>query len=615
MQSPLEHSRLWSSFETLHPFAARVIRRIDVGVVVCGIIATIMERGLLRITAIVHLELGMAAVAAMAWLLASAGLRYRWSRVRATFVRENRLDIALGLLWIAGLITILLFGGFLPYPPDQPFPRLTAWIAVSEILIAVRALVGIGTITRRATAKGWNPALILVLTFLTLVVIGTALLLLPRCRAHPFAENESFADQFRIALFTATSASCVTGLVVVPTGGSAPYWSRMGQIVILCLIQFGGFGIMTSGAFFAVASGRKLHFRESAALSDLLESSDLGSVRRLLLAILAFTLSSELLGAVLISGLWSDLPLSEQVFFSVFHAVSAFCNAGFSLTENSLVGLGHRWQVWGVIALLIITGGLGFSVLYDISIWIRSRVLGYRTRNPLIPLLAERARLTLTSKLVLITTAALLLGGAVGYFLLESMQPAPGESLVSQIREAWFQSVTFRTAGFNTIDHAELHPATKLFAIALMFIGASPGSTGGGIKTVAFVLSVLALVAVLKGRNQVEVFGRLIPHLQVNRALAIVSLGMIVVMVSTLLLVVFESRPINFIDHLFEATSAFATVGVSAGRTPALQHPSQFVLIATMFIGRVGPLTLMLAMATRPSQAEYEFPEERVTLG
>jgi len=440
------------------------------------------------------------------------------------------------------------------------------------------------------------------------------LLMLPRARSQSAPADVSFTERFRVSLFTATSASCVTGLTVVGTG---EYWSPTGQAVILCLFQFGGLGIMTCGAFFAVAAGNQLQFRESAALRDLLESNALGDVRRLLWAIVGFTFASELIGAVFLSGLFTDLPSGQRIFHSVFHAVSAFCNAGFSLTENSLVGWGTRWQVWGVIAPLIITGGLGFAVLYNSALAMGSHFRALK-KPPLFNLPTARMRLTLSSKLVVLTTFALLLVGMWVYHVLESTG-GPSEAAGSErFAEAWFQAVTFRTAGFNTVDHGQLQPATKLFAMLLMFIGASPGSTGGGVKTVAFALTALALVSLLRGRKRVEIMGRTIPDEQIRNALTIISLGLFVLFSTAMLLLVFESepgRPARFLDLLFEATSAFATVGVSTRITPELTTPSQFVIIVTMFLGRVGPLTLLMALAGQISEARYQFPDERVTLG
>jgi trk system potassium uptake protein TrkH len=482
------------------------------------------------------------------------------------------------------------------------------FIGWAEWLVLIRGLVGIVDITRRFTAHGWNPALLLVVSFLVLIAVGTLLLMLPRARADATA-----GAPFLTALFTSTSASCVTGLIVEPTG---TYWSRFGQTIILVLFQVGGLGIMTCGAFFAVLTGAQMRFRESATLRDLLDSDGLGNVRQLLRTIVTFTLIAELVGALFLSGLWSDQPFFEQAYQSIFHSVSAFCNAGFSLTvtDDSFTPLANRWQTLGVLPVLIIAGGLGFAVTYNVGLAAHTRIRTLRT-PPLFRLPRDRVRLTVSTKLVLITSAALLVMGMIGYYLLESTSSEPTRTPASLLGEAWFQSVTFRTAGFNTVDLGELQPATKLFAVLLMFIGASPGSTGGGVKTICFALAVVAVLSFLRGRDRVEVMGRTIPMRHVNRALTMIAVGMVTLMSTTLLVVLFEQKPALFLDHLFESASAFGTVGVSTGITAKLTAPSKMVIVVAMLLGRVGPLTLLLALAGREDEARYEYPSERIPLG
>ncbi|MCA9115961.1 MAG: potassium-transporting ATPase subunit KdpA, partial [Planctomycetaceae bacterium] len=414
-----------------------------------------------------------------------------------------------------------------------------------------------------------------------------------------------------VALFTSTSAACVTGLVVVPTG---TYWSRTGQTIILCLFQIGGLGIMTWGALFAVAVRSQMSIGQSATLGEMLESEKLANVRQLLKTILLFTVGAEAVGAVLLSGLWADKPLGEQIFQSVFHSVSAFCNAGFALTIDSFMGWSTRWQVWLAVPLLIILGGLGFAVALNLGSWVRWRWQAFRAERRF-ELLHHRARISLTARMVLFSTLFLLVGGAVSIFLLETPARDGIDPLSVRIADAWFQSVTFRTAGFNTVDHGALQPSTRLLAILLMFIGASPGSTGGGVKTIAMAVAVLAVFSVLRGRERLEICGRSIPNEQVSRALTIIFLGMLVTMGTTMLLVVFENQPDQFLNQLYEAASACGTVGVSTGLTADLSTPSKLVLIVAMFLGRVGPLTLLLALAGRARTARYEFPSERVVLG
>jgi len=619
-----DNIRSIASTETLYPERARRLWQAEIVFQVVGVVAAAMQRGLSNVTRVLHWELGTVVILAMIWLTGSMLLRSRWSRVKKSFFRANLASIVIGWLWVLGSLFIFYFDHWLPDWNGEPASRSALFLDWAEICVLLRGVVGVVMGTRALAAGASNPALILIGSFFGLVVLGTLLLMLPKSRADTAPQDESLGQRFRIALFTSTSASCVTGLTVVSTGGSEPYWSRTGQAIILGLFQVGGLGIMTCGAFFALFAGRHVPIRESATMLEILESERLGDVRQLLFSILAFTFASELVGAVLLSGLWSDLSTGDQAFFSIFHAVSAFCNAGFSLTENSFVGMGMRWQVWSVVAGLIIIGGLGFAVLYNVVMALKSR-LGRLRSQPLFNLPRTRVRLSITSRLVLMTSAALLFGGAAGYYLLESAGTNGGATQWERLTQAWFQSVTFRTAGFSSVDHGQLQPATKLLAICLMFVGASPGSTGGGVKTICFAVSVLALISIMRGRQRVEIMSRTIPNVLVNRALAIMSLGIMMVMSVTLLLAMFEHRPERFLDHLFEAMSAFATVGVSTtaevepGRfistTRSLSEPSRMVIVAAMFVGRVGPLTVLIALAGRMKEARYDFPAERLTLG
>ena len=285
--------------------------------------------------------------------------------------------------------------------------------------------------------------------------------------------------------------------------------------------------------------------------------------------------------------------------------------------------MSHRWQVWGATSALIIVGGLGFAVLNDLM---RSGARLSRTRQRGSSLLPNRrrVRMALSSRIVLLTTGSLLVGGTISLYLMERAVSHEGHAAIS-LSDAWFQSVTFRTAGFNTVELGELHAATKLLAILLMFIGASPGSTGGGIKTVAFAVAILGMSSLFRGRERIECFGRSLPPVLIPRVLAVMFLSLAAVMAATILLMIYEDRPEHFLDYLFEAVSAVGTVGVSSSLpsadgdvvsvTQSLSVPSRLVIVAAMFIGRVGPLTLLIALGGRTSTARYHYPEERVALG
>ncbi|MGE0375581.1 MAG: TrkH family potassium uptake protein [Planctomycetaceae bacterium] len=620
MEVDLQKTRKVVLRDTQHPQRTAWLEGADLLWLFVGVTTVLLGHSV-RATAGVYQpwEFQVIVVAAMGWLTGSLYFRYRWSLAKSTFVRTQRLAVIVSGLWAAGLVFIVILGPAIGEWTSRSAGRWYGFVSLSEISLLLRGIVVLLACLRGAAAGSFNPALLLVASFAGLVVLGTALLMLPRARLAA-TPGPAEGAPFVTALFTATSATCVTGLIVEDT---PTYWSRDGQIVLLGLFQIGGLGIMTFGAFFGLAVGRSVGLREHATIGDILESEGLGNVRRLLLAILGFTLTMEIVGAVALSGLWSGQPAGERVFQSLFHSVSAFCNAGFSLTSNSFVGQARRWQVWGVVSALIVIGGLGFAVLHDLARFL-SRIITQRDSSKALIRQRPRRRLQLTTRIVLLTTASLLVAGTAAIFVLERAASAKTASPLP-LPDAWFQSVTFRTAGFNTVDMGTLHPSTKLLGILLMFIGASPGSTGGGVKTVAFSITVLGLLSVLKGREHVECFGRTLPDVLVFRALTVMFLSLALIMGTTILLVLYEDRPAYFLDYLFEAASAVGTVGVSStipvksgemmSVTSSLSTPSRLVIIVAMFLGRVGPLTLLMAVGGRATAARYHYPEERVTLG
>lgn len=617
MPDPNESQSILRLQESVHEKRALRLSQLEGIALVFGLCATALRHGLMKVGSEEGAELqeyaslGGAIVLLSVFLIFSYGLRYRWSLRRTSFLTRTWPKLAFAILWGAGFVTIQIFGPVLPVSESNLAPRIVWYFRLSEFLMILLGIVQTVQVSRTLAARGVNPAALLAGSFAVLITVGTLLLMLPAARAGYHNGEVSEGAPFLTALFTGTSASCVTGLVVEPTG---EYWSRFGQTVILVLFQIGGLGIMTCGALFVALAGRNMQIQETATLRKMLGSDRISDVRRLLLTILVFTLAAELVGALLMSGLWSDLSGSERIYHSIFHSVSAFCNAGFCLTPDSFVGYGHRWQIWFGATSLIITGGLGFGVIYNLY-----RVISHRwfaakriasTESPAAP------RLGATTRLVLWTTILLLCVGTVGVYLLESIGPGTADSEEKNLWvHAWFQSVTFRTAGFNTIDLNELQTTTKLFAIGMMFIGASPGSTGGGVKTVCIAVISLSILSFLRGKERVELGHRQIPTLQIERAFLIVTLGIGIVMLTAFLLVLFEQKPHRLIDHLFEATSAFGTVGLSTGITSQLSAPSRVVIVIAMFIGRVGPLTLMMALATREQKHHYDLPEESVALG
>ncbi|MCK5554176.1 MAG: potassium transporter [Deltaproteobacteria bacterium] len=449
------------------------------------------------------------------------------------------------------------------------------------------------------TLRFLTPERTLILSFLIMILIGTCLLSLPHAAR---AKTTSFID----ALFTATSAVCVTGLIVVDTGG---FYSQFGQVVILILIQVGGLGIMTFSVFFYLLLGRSIGFRDRRIIQDTFSQFPIRNIYALLKSVFIYTIVIESVGALLLFVGWIDyFPPMTALYFSLFHAISAFCNAGFSLFSDSFVGFQNNVLVNLSITSLIILGGMGFIVLKEIF------DIGLRRTTTL--------RISLHSKVVLTTTAALLVLGTLLIFFIERNGSLLNFPLGEKILISYFQSVTSRTAGFNTIPMIGLSNATCFMLIILMFIGASPGSCGGGIKTTNLATLVSLAVNRYKGRERANLFRRTIPHETVARSISIILASILAVTIIAILLLVTqlgdlshaESRGL-FLEYLFETVSAFGTVGLSMGVTTKLDSAGKLIIIAMMLLGRLGPLTLAFAMARRVREGEVRYAEENIIVG
>jgi len=434
--------------------------------------------------------------------------------------------------------------------------------------------------------------------FAAVILLGTGLLLLPWAQTRG---EVGLVD----ALFTATSAVCVTGLVVVDTGTA---FTPFGQVIILFLIQLGGLGIMTFAALAYLMLGRRLSLASQAALHDAFFQRDLGvAFRQRFRQILLLVGLTELLGTLLLTAalVYRGTPVPRALFSAVFHAVSAFCNAGFSLYRDNLMGLRDSPVVLATVMSLIVLGGLGHLVLADLLEQGRRR-LGRRPESPL--------PLSLHSRVVLRTTAALILAGTLGLLLFGL---TPGETTWFQrLSAALFQSVTARTAGFNTVDIGLLPPASLLLLTLLMFIGGSPGSCAGGVKTTALAISLAEFRAKLRGEEEVVLLERRVPKPVLDRTVVLVRLAVLWNLLGLLILLTTEAGRggAGFQEVLFEQISAFGTVGLSTGLTDKLSLAGRLWLIATMFVGRVGPLTLALGILPgRPSHVRY--PADRILIG
>ncbi len=437
----------------------------------------------------------------------------------------------------------------------------------------------------------FSPSQILILSFLSAIAVGTVLLMLP-------ISTKSGSISFVDALFTATSAVCVTGLIVVDTGA---YFTHFGQSVIMVLFQLGGLGIMTFTSLIFLLAGRSLGFTERGVIEESFTTGQGVNVKKFLIAVITFTFTLETIGGILLYFFDFKGKVSKPLFYSFFHSISAFNNAGFSLFSDSFVGYFSDVSLNLIIISLIVLGGIGFFVFYDIAEYL------YKGRK-------YQRKIKLHTKVVLSSTLVLIFAGMGIFYLLENGFYLKSMSGKEKILVSLFQSVTPRTAGFNTADMTKLLPATTVLLMVLMFIGASPGSTGGGIKTTTISSILFFLRAKLKRRENVQVFSRNIPWEVIDKAHLIFIFSMVVLFSSTFLILVFEGSKFPLIKVLFEVISAYGTVGLSLGITSKLSALSKIVIIVTMFIGRVGIINMVYAFV-KEGIGRFEYPEEKIMVG
>ncbi len=566
-------------------------------------------------------------------------LRWLLARQRGAYIRHNWMDFA--LMGAAGVALLISY---------QIRPKIlsaaTLYVIITQAYILITLILrGVGANLQLA-GSGIHPTWLIIGSFAFLCVAGSGLLMLPV--ATPEGNPISYID----ALFTATSATCVTGLVVRDTGAD---FTRFGQGVILLLIQAGGLGIMLFGTMLAMLIGKGLSVRGSEAMGQIVAAETRGKLGRTVVFVILVTLIVEIIGAVLFYPMFAHPQAGQAVSFaqgvwdSVFHSVSSFCNAGFSLYgRNMMAGVGqgwasplrNHWQVMGVMAPLIVLGGLGFPVLQDFASYVVAWVRRFYARLGRPGIMAEtiapRPRLSLHSKVVLSVSAILLILGAV---VLLAVEPKVDKNALvigrhpqgdpqfrtaadwatmndsARLKQAVFQSVSARTAGFNTIDMNELSDAGKLWMSGLMIIGGSPASTAGGMKTVTLALLVLTVYSVLRRRSEIEGFKRSLPAELLNKSVTLAVLYIALVCIVTMLLCMAMRPGYKFIDLFFEACSACGTVGLSTGVTNELNVFGKNVVTAAMFIGRVGPVTLLMALTFKMRRVEYTYPRENVFVG
>ena len=426
--------------------------------------------------------------------------------------------------------------------------------------------------------------------FFLLILIGAFLLSLPVSSASGEPTN------YFVCVFTATSALCVTGLVVLDTG---TYWSVFGKFIIIALIQIGGVGFMSLATMPVIFAGKKISFSQRMLVKDSLGISVVNGVVKLLKKILLLVVTTELIGAALLSIVFvPQFGFKKGILYGLFHSISAFCNAGFDIMGNfsSLTAYQSSVIVNVTIMLLIIFGGLGFVVLVD--------GIHFKLRK----------KISLQSKVVLIVTSILIIFPTILFFLLEKGNSLATMTLKDSILASLFQVVSPRTAGFNTLELASLRESTSFLMIILMFIGGSPGSTAGGLKTTTIFVIIVSALSLIKNKPRVEAFKRTISYDIVNKALIILCLAFFLIITGTMI-ISFTNPEFSFMQVLYEVTSAYATVGLTLGITPKLNLIARVVLIIIMYFGRVGSLTVLYSFIKPDNKTGYEYPKEDVEIG
>ncbi len=442
----------------------------------------------------------------------------------------------------------------------------------------------------------FSPGRIVLLSFFFVISIGTFLLSLPQAREV----NMLFTD----ILFTAVSTTCVTGLSVVPVSS----FTLFGKCIILAMIQIGGLGLMTL-SFFLASLFLNLGIASRLMAGQLLEFEFWSKVRYFLLLIIGLTFSFELLGTIYLYFQFKGTPgIEDPLFAAFFHSISAFCHAGISLFDDNLITFATKPLMLLGLGTLMLAGSLGFVVWYDIASLIKKTIQNKLKGT------AQLCRLSLHSKLVLLSTILLTLTGAILIWLLEYNNIFKGISHIKSLSNSLFMSLSARSIGFKTINLSQAHLPTLFLLLPLMFIGASPGSTGSGIKTTTFIVFVATVFSIMQNRPFVELGGRRIPHDQIYKVMAIVALALFWIFSTTFILLITEPD-CNFMQILLESVSAFGTCGISTGITPYLSKIGKFTLMTTMLVGRAGSLTLVLALRKKATKHLYEYPEERIMIG
>lgn len=444
--------------------------------------------------------------------------------------------------------------------------------------------------------RNMSPFKILAIGFLTVILTGAILLTLP------ISTQSGEVTNFLDSIFTATSAVCVTGLVVQDTG---TYWSTFGQGVILTLIEIGGLGFMAMSTFFAMVLGKRISLRERLVMQEAYNTFSLQGIINHVRYMLLFTVSVQLFAALILMTQFIPVyGVGTGIYYGIFHAISAFNNAGFDLLGGftSITVFNENKIILITLAIVINIGGLGYLVLREITSGVRAK--------------RKLKNFSLHAKVVLTISGILLTVGTIAMLIFEWNNPATIEHMTfgNKLTNAFFSAVTPRTAGFNSISNSDMSPAGKLLTMVYMFVGGSPGSTAGGVKTTTLGIVIFTLISVLKGRQDAEVYKRRISQSVVFKAMAIFMLGITIVIIGVMILSITEIGA-SFETILYEVISAFGTVGLSQGLTPTLSSVGKVTIAIIMYLGRVGPLTVMLALAGKQEKINYKYPEGKILIG
>jgi trk system potassium uptake protein len=501
------------------------------------------------------------------------------------------------------ILIILVLERFLGI--DLPVFTKKQWIIIALLIILIREYSVLNIYFKK---QYLNPASIFIISFIFVILFGTFLLMLPNATTGGI----SFID----ALFTSTSAVCVTGLSCVDTG---TYFTPLGQTFIVVLIQLGGLGIMTFTSYFTYFFKGESSFNNQLMLKDLTNSSKITEIFKTLKRIIIVTFLIEAIGAIIILLSIDETVvqnIGDRVFFSIFHSVSGFCNAGFSTLKNNLYesNVRYNYVLQLTIAFLIVLGGIGFPIVFNSLHYVKHLIV-----NRFWPYVQGKEPkhkpwvININTRIVVITTLILLVVGTAFFYIFEYHNTLAEHNGFGKIVTAFFGAVTPRTAGFNSVDMGALHFHTIMMTFFLMWVGASPASTGGGIKTTTLAISIMNFISMARGKDRIEVFKREISNDSVKRAYSTIMLSFIVLGISIFLISYFDNK-LDMRSIAFECFSALGTVGLSLGITAKLSAISKFILVVTMLIGRVGMLTILIAIFRKVKNLKYRYPTEEIII-